>query len=166
MNVLSAPLGPISNPVAVIILGVNLPPMRPASFLIISAACFPLLPLHKNAVLLFISYMAKLSFVFLMKQCSKNTTKSNNPFAVQFIFCQRLIYCHSWWHDSWWQAPNECLNSVLFNRCAHPGDSPNSCHPVGRGRPVTECIVSCSIYYLVFGCLILGNYNLIYFASV
>lgn len=48
MNVLSAPLGPISFTVVVITVGVNLPAVRPALFLTISAAWLPPLTLHKN----------------------------------------------------------------------------------------------------------------------
>lgn len=48
MNMLFAPLGPVSNPVAVITVGLNLPAVRPAIFLTDSAAWRPPLTPHKN----------------------------------------------------------------------------------------------------------------------
>lgn len=49
MNMLFAPLGPISNPVGVIItVALNLPAVRPATFLTVSAAWLPPLTLRKN----------------------------------------------------------------------------------------------------------------------
>lgn len=81
MNMLSDPLGPISNLVTVITVGVNLPAVRVAVILTVSATWLSLLPLHKNhtCTALHQLYMGHtfLICLFLMHQkLSKNTTRS------------------------------------------------------------------------------------------
>lgn len=98
--VCSAPQGPISNPGAVIT-AVEVEPQLGRSHLFSDCLLQPAshsLPIHQKLCLCCSSSAAWPHFshlFFLQQQPSRNTTKDNNAFAVQYIFCLRFSYCRT-----------------------------------------------------------------------